>query len=126
MDKQFTTLTSSYHDNYLQYKVTGNSSYQNSYMSAEQGIQNILSSLQDQINTQNSQITSFYNADIEGKLQDTRSKIKSSQRNILKETDESVAAGMRTVQPSNLNIPQSYLISMGVLTATVVLLLALK
>jgi hypothetical protein len=127
MDKQFTTLRSSYYDNYLQYKLTGNQSYQNSYMSAEQGIQSILSSLQDQINTHNQQISSFYNTDVEGKLRDDQSKIRNTQRNILKESDEVKAANMR-LQPltsSMPNIPTSYYISIGALIATAFLLTAL-
>lgn len=121
MDKQFTTLRSSYYDNYLQYKLTGNQSYQNSYMSAEQGIQSILSSLQDQINTEKQQVSSFYNTDIEGKLRDDKAKIRSAQKNMLKESDELTAAQMRTTSfvPS---IPTPYLISIGALTATAFLL----
>ena len=126
MDKQFTTLTSSYHDNYLQYKVTGNSSYQNSYMSAEQGIQSILSNLQDQINQQNQEISSFYNTDVEGKLRDVQSQIRSAQRNMIKDSDAATAASMRTVTNTSLSIPNSYMISVGVLTGVFVLLLALK
>ena len=128
MDKQFTTLTSSYHDNYLQYKVTGNSSYQNSYTSAEQGIQSILSSLQDQVTTQNQEINSFYQADVEGRLRDIQSNIRSTQRGILKETDDATEATMRTAATSSNfgSIPQSYYIAAGSLSAIVVLLLALR
>lgn len=127
MDKQFTTLKSSYYDNYLQYKLTGNASYQNSYMSAEQGIQSILSSLRDEVETQNKQITDFYNADVEGKLRDLQSNIRSSQRNMVKESDEAIAASMRNVPiTSSFSIPQSYMISIGVLSGVAVLLLALR
>jgi peptidoglycan hydrolase CwlO-like protein len=123
MDKQFTTLTSSYHDNYLQYKLTGNASYQNSYMSAEQGIQSILSSLQDQVTTQNQQMSSFYNSDVEGKIRETQSQIRSTQRNMIKESDASVAASMRNTPTAALpSIPQSYYISIGVLTGAAFLL----
>ena len=128
MDKQFTTLTSSYYDNYLQYKLTGNSSYQNSYMSADEGIQSILSNLQDQINAQNQQINSFYQSDVEGKLRSLHSDIQSAQRTIIKEKDSATAASMRT-QSSSSNfgsIPQSYYISIGSLTAIALLLLALR
>jgi hypothetical protein len=123
MDKQFTTLRSSYYDNYLQYKLTGNQSYQNSYMSAEQGIQAILSSLQDQINSEKQQISSFYNTDVEGKLRDDQSKIHSAQRNILKESDAVTTAKIRN-QPlsSSFSIPTSYIISIGVLSGVAVLL----
>jgi hypothetical protein len=128
MDKQFTTLTSSYYDNYLQYKLTGNPSYQNSYMSADQGIQSILSSLQDQVNTQNQQINSFYQADVEGKLRSLQSDIRSTQRTILNEKDNSTAATMRTQSSVSSfgSIPQSYYISIGSLTAIAFLLLALR
>lgn len=128
MDKQFTTLTSSYYDNYLQYKLTGNSSYQNSYTSADEGIQTILSSLRDQVNTQNQQINDFYQADVEGKLRSLQSDIQSTQRTILKEKDAATAATMRSQSSSSSfgSIPQSYYISIGSLTAIVVLLLALR
>lgn len=128
MDKQFTTLTSSYYDNYLQYKLTGNPSYQNSYMSADQGIQAILSSLQDQINSQNQQINTFYQADVEGKLKDIQSGIRSTQRNIVKEKDEATGASMRISGTSSNfgSIPQSYYISIGSLTAIAALLLFLR
>lgn len=126
MDNQFTTLTRSYYDNYLQYKVTGNSSYQNSFQSAEEGIQNILSSLQDQVNTQNQQINNFYSSNAEEKLRDTQSKIKMEQRSMIKDKDRATEAAMRSTPASSFEIPQSYLISIGVLSATFFLLLVLK
>lgn len=127
MDNQFKTLTSSYYDNYLQYKVTGNQSYQNSYMSAEEGIQTILSSLQDQVNTQNQQISAFYQQDVEGKLRETQADIRKAQKNILKGSDEATEAIMRsTVTTPPMTVPQSYLISLGALSAVFVLLLALR
>jgi hypothetical protein len=127
MDNQFTTLTSSYYDNYLQYKITGNPSYQNSYMSAEQGIQNILSSLQDQVNTQNQQIATFYSSDVEGKLRDTQSQIRMAQQNILSESDAVKTASMRIPDASSsFSIPQSYMISIGVLSGVFLLLLAVR
>jgi len=127
MDKQFTTLTSSYYDNYLQYKLTGNSSYQNSYMSADQGIQSILSSLQDQVNTQNQQITSFYNTDVEGKLRELQGDIATTQKGIKREKDDVTSATMRSVPaPITSTIPQSYYISIGVLSGVAILLLVLR
>jgi hypothetical protein len=128
MDTQFKTLTSSYHDNYLQYKVTGNSSYRNSYMSAEEGIKKILNSLEDQISSDNANITAFYNSDIEGKLRDTQSQIRLTQKNLVKNKDKEIAASIRnsSESSSSLQIPTNYLISIGVLTAGVVLLSVLK
>jgi len=127
MDKQFTTLTSSYYDNYLQYKLTGNQSYQNSYMSADQGIQSILSSIQDQVNTQNQQISSFYNTDVEGKLRELQGDIQTTQKGIKRERDDVTSATMRTVPaPIISSIPQSYYISIGVLSGVAILLLVLR
>lgn len=129
MDNQFTTLTKSYYDNFLQYRLTGNASYQNSYMSAEQGIQSILASLQDQVNSQNQQISSFYSSDVEGKLKNIQSDMRSTQRNILSNSDEAVAATMRNTsvsQPISSSVPTSYMIATGVLAATYVLLSMLQ
>lgn len=129
MDNQFTTLTKSYYDNFLQYRLTGNASYQNSYMSAEQGIEAILASLQDQVNTQNQQISNFYSSDVEGKLKTIQSDIRSAQRNILSNSDEAVAATMRNTsvsQPISSGVPTSYMIATGALAATYVLLSLLQ
>lgn len=122
MDNQFTTLTRSYYDNYLQYKVTGNASYQNSYMSAEEGIQNILKSLEDQISSNTESINSFYKSDVEGKLRDVQSQLRSTQKNIVKDRDRVIGAQMRNIPQSSFSIPTPYLISIGVLSATVFLL----
>ena len=64
MDSQFNTLIRSYHDNYLQYKLTGTDSYKNAYSSAQQGIETILSTLQDSVESQKVTISNFYKEDI--------------------------------------------------------------
>jgi hypothetical protein len=68
MENQFATLTKSYYDNFLEYKLTGNESNQKAYMSAEQGIQSILNGLNDEVNAQSNSIASFYQSDVQGKL----------------------------------------------------------
>lgn len=106
MDGQFNTLARSYHDNYIQYKITGGQAYQNSYMSAQQGIQSILDSLQQQVDSQKSQISDFYKSDVEEKLRDTQSDITKYQKKIVSTEDSIEAAKMRSetisspVQPS--------------------------
>lgn len=125
MDNQFTTLTRSYYDNYLQYKLTGNASYQNSYMSAEEGIQNILKSLEDQISSNTENVNSFYSSDVEEKMRDTQSQLRSTGKNIIKNTDRAIGASMRNIPQSSFSLPTSYLISIGVLSATAFLLSAL-
>lgn len=96
MDGQFNTLVRSYHDNYIQYKITGGQSYQNAYLSAQDGIQSILNSLQQQVSDQQSQISDFYKSDVEEKLRDTQSGITKYQKKIVRTEDEIEAAKMRS------------------------------
>ena len=99
MDGQFNTLVRSYHDNYIQYKLTGGQSYQNAYMSAQEGIQTILDSLQKQASDQQAQISDFYKSDVEGKIRDTQSDITKYQKKIVRTEDEIEAAKMRSETP---------------------------
>jgi peptidoglycan hydrolase CwlO-like protein len=96
MDSQFNTLARSYHDNYVQYKISGTQANQNAYMSAETGIKNILSSLQQQADEQSSTISNFYKSDVEDKLRNTRTDLKRYQGKIVRTEDEIEAAKMRS------------------------------
>jgi len=49
MDSQFNTLAQSYHDNYIQYAVNGDQKYKTAYQQAEQGLKDIIQSLEDQV-----------------------------------------------------------------------------
>jgi len=49
MDSQFNTLAQSYHDNYVQYAVNGDQKYKTAYQQAEQGLKDIIQSLEDQV-----------------------------------------------------------------------------
>lgn len=100
MDSQFNTLIRSYHDNYIQYKITGAQSNQTAYQSAEQGLQNIINSLQTQVNDQTSQISNFYKSNVEEKLRDTQSDLKKYQRKIVRAEDDIEAAKMRSDVPT--------------------------
>jgi peptidoglycan hydrolase CwlO-like protein len=95
MDNAFTTLKKSYYDNYLQYKISGDSSYQNAYQSAQQGIENLLAELSSKVSQQQSKIKSFYSDDVEDKLRETQSDIRNRQRQIVNENDKIEAANMR-------------------------------
>lgn len=99
MDSQFNTLVSSYHDNYIQFKLSGAQSNQNAYVSAEQGIQNILNSLQQQVDAQKSQISGFYKSGVEEKMRDTQSDMRKYQRKIVQTGDQIEAAKMRSETP---------------------------
>jgi peptidoglycan hydrolase CwlO-like protein len=118
MDGQFTTLVRSYHDNYIQYKTTGAQATQNAYMSAEQGIQSILDSLQKQVDDQKSQISSFYTSGVEEKVRDTQSDMKQAQRAIVTTGDQLEAARMRSETSLPQPPPQLPLMSQYIALAT--------
>ena len=119
MDSQFNSLLQSYSDNYIQFKVTGNPSYQNGYTSAQQGLNTIVSQLQSVVDTQKQQISAFYKSGVEQKLTDLEQRNRFLQRGIVSENDEIVAAQMR----SDTSLPSSGIqtwqyIALGVLGAT--------
>ena len=118
MDGQFNTLVRSYHDNYIQYKLTGGQSYQNAYMSAQEGIQSILDSLQKQASEQQAQISDFYKSDVEGKIRDTQSGITKYQKKIVSTEDQIEAAKMRTETPLPSPPIQTPLMSQYIAIAT--------
>jgi hypothetical protein len=108
MDSQFTTLTRSYHDNYLQYSLTGNESYQTAYEAAKTGLDNIISSLQSEVADQESVISNFYKSDVEGKMRDLKSGITDTKRLGVSIQDQHTAAKMRQVPQSTAAIPTNY------------------
>lgn len=123
MDSQFNSLVRSYSDNYIQFKVTGAPRYQTAYQSAQQGIQSILSQLQETVDTQKRQISEFYKSGVEQKLQDLEQRNRFLQRGIVSEKDEIVAAQMRAQGPSVLgSVPTwQYYTAGGLVIASVVL-----
>ena len=100
MDSQFNSLISSYNSNYVQYKVTGNPSYQTAYTAAQQGLDSIISSLQDEINGEKQNISDFYKSGVEQKLNTLRATSKKLQRGIVSENDVIAASKIRNAQPS--------------------------
>jgi len=108
MDSQFTTLTRSYHDNYLQYTLTGNESYQTAYEAAKTGLDNIISSLESEVADQESVISNFYKSDVEGKMRDLKSGIMDTKRLGVSIQDQHTAAKMREVPQTTAVIPTNY------------------
>jgi CHASE3 domain sensor protein len=96
MDNQFNTLTRSYYDNFLQYRLTGNPSYQQAYQSAQQGLDQIMASLEQQNAEQKQSISGFYKDDVEGRLRELQSQTRDTQRKIVSENDQVIAAEMRS------------------------------
>jgi len=95
MDSQFNTLLRSFHDNYLQYKITGDPNYQTSYASAEEGLNTIVSTMTDEVNAQKKQIADFYKSGVEENLNDLQATNRSLQHGILSEHDLKTTAQMR-------------------------------
>ena len=128
MDTQFNTLVRSYHDNFLQYRLTGNPSYQSSYSAAEQGIQTILNSLQSQVESQKSQMSEFYKDDVEARMKELQSQSRDAQRKFVSERDQIEAAKLRSqtapVVASSDPLMSRY-IALGAIGLTTLVLMAL-
>lgn len=124
MDSQFNKLRQSYSDNYIQYKVTGNSSYQNAYTSAQQGLESIISQLKDSVDTEKKDMSDFYKSGIEQKLQQLDSNNKLLQRGILSEKDDIIASQLRksSPPPSSPIISTTQYVLLGGLVATMAIM----
>jgi hypothetical protein len=122
MDSQFNSLVNSYHTNYVQYKVTGNQSYKNSYISAQEGLDSILAGLQQQVDIEKDKISAFYKSGVEQKINKLQATNRKLQRGILTEKDDIVAAKIRGEQPAPSPSPPpistSQYVILGVLGAT--------
>jgi len=83
MDGQFNTLSRSYHDNYLQYAVTGNKTFKTAYESAQQGLDSIITSLTSEINNNSQTIKSvgqpFFGGSIGEGISRERDRIKAAE-----------------------------------------------
>jgi len=126
MDSQFNTLIRSFHDNFLQYKLTGTASYKKAYEGAQEGIENILNSLESSVQKDKSQIKDFYSSGSEDKLRDAHSKKTDLQNQLVEQNDRVSTTQLRTqaspVTPSQNLIPQ-YIALAALGTTAVVLLL---
>lgn len=123
MDSQFNSLIQSYNSNYIQYRVTGNQTYQSGYTSAQQGLDSILSQLQQEVDAEKSRISDFYKSGIEQTMNTLQQKNRKLQRGIVSEKDDIVAAEMRNTHPlpppSTPMLTTTQYIALGVLGATI-------
>jgi methionine synthase I (cobalamin-dependent) len=120
MDSQFNSLLQSYNSNFVQYKVTGNQSYETGFLSAKQGLDAIISSLQSEVDNQKASISDFYKSGVEQKMIETDQNNKKLQRGIILEKDKEVADNIRS-QPVSFSstISTTQYIAMGVLALTI-------
>lgn len=113
MDGQFNTLVRSYHDNFLQYKLTGNASYKQAYEGAQQGIDSILEALQKEVDSQRSKVSQFYAN--EDKIRQTQSDLRDAKRNVVTERDQLEGAKLRETGSISSTSLQSRYIALAVL-----------
>jgi hypothetical protein len=115
MNNQFNTLIQSYHDNFLQYKITGNASYQSAYQSAQQTIEGILNNLESQNSEQRKVISSFYDENHEEKLREIAADEKNAQRRVIEQHDKLKAAEMRNIELTPPSTNYLYYIAGGLI-----------
>jgi paraquat-inducible protein B len=126
MDSQFNTLTRSYHDNFLQYRLTGTMSYKQAYTHAKTDIERVLKELEDKQYKTQKEISDFYGQDVEGNIRNSQSQKEQAQRKLVSGNDQLVSAEMR--MPSSLQAQVSnpsmtnYYIALGVMTGIYALL----
>jgi hypothetical protein len=128
MDSQFNTLIRSYHDNYLEHKITGSPSYQQAYQLAKEGIDTILSSMENEKSQIDKTITNFQSENVEQRLRDIQSQKLETQRKDVAINDQLVSAEMRSKSveaPAQQEPLTSRYIALGVMIATSVVLMVM-
>lgn len=105
MESQFNTLLSSYRDNYIEYKLTGNKSNQTAYLSAKQGLDNIITSLEGEVNENKKQISAAYSDESKKDMQQLHDQMRTSKLDFSSSKDLLEAAKMRSevMTPTSLN-----------------------
>lgn len=117
MDSQWTTLLRSYRDNYLEYKVTGDPKYQKSVDSAKEGLDNIMTILKDQVDTQTQTLSQFNATNSQTKISELKNQEADLKQDLMKQQDELKAAEIRQQPDIFHSIPTSSIIGISVLTA---------
>lgn len=117
MDSQFNKLKQAYSDNYIQFKVTGDSKYQSAYESAKQGLDSIISQVSDAVKTDKKGISDFYKSGVESKLQQNEQSNRMLKQGILEEKDDITAARLRqnNLPTTSSSITTTQWISLGAL-----------
>ena len=121
MDNQFNTLMRSYHDNFLQYKLTGAQKYQVAYEAAQKGLDSIIVSRNQAVESDAKNIQNSLGADSENKMKDIKSQSIHLGHELLEEHDQEVAAKLRNVSTPSaapVSLTTQYII-LGVLVATI-------
>jgi len=118
MDSQFNKLRQSYSDNYIQFKVTGDSKYQKSYESAKEGLDSIISQISKSVKTDKKGMSDFYKSGVEQNLLKLDQANKVLERGILTEKDDITAAHLRENNlppPPTSSVTTTQWVALGVL-----------
>jgi hypothetical protein len=123
MDNQFNTLMRSYHDNYLQFKLTGNTKYQKAYEAAEQGLDAIVLAKNQAVQSDAQNIQSTLGADAENKMKDVKSQSVHLGQGLIDQHDAKIASEMRLSAPVEAPVtPIFQYVAIGIMVATIVAL----
>ena len=117
MDSQFNELRRSYHDNFLEYRVTGDPKYKTAYESAGEGIRTIIAGIEADVSARKKEIADFYTENTEEKLNDLRAKSRELKAGLAAEDDLLKAASMRQESVSALPSFKTHFVGLGVLGA---------
>ncbi len=121
MDSQFNTLTQSFSNNYIEFRVTGDTKYQSAYTSAMEGLQSIVNSLKQNVDAQKKNISDFYQSGIVESIQEKEANKKLMQRGIVTQKDDIIANNMRENAPVPVeSISTNQYIALGVSGAILV------
>lgn len=120
MDNSFNSLLRSYSDNYIQFKVTGNKRYADGYTSAQQGLDNIISQMDQQNSSNKQSLADFYKSGVEQRLTNASQQKAFLGRNLIEQKDEATAAMMRQSGSFTPTIQTWQYIALGVLGATAI------
>jgi hypothetical protein len=122
MDSQFNTLVQSYHDNYVQYAVNGDQKYQTAYKKAEEGIQNIIQTLEDQVKATDKNIQESLGEASMDQYKKKQDLLKDIGIHIHEEQDKLKTAQMRTpIPPPVPSYTSKYITVIALLGVIVVL-----
>ena len=111
----------SYHDNFLQYKLTCAQKYQVAYEAAQKGLDSIILSRNQAVEADAKNIQNTLGADSENKMKDIKSQSIHLGHGLLEQHDEEVAAKLRNVSAPSappVSLTTQYII-LGVLVATI-------
>ena len=104
MDSQWNSLIQSYHSNFVQYKITGNPSYEKAYTAAQDGLTSMLNQLMGEVQDQKDSISTFYKSGAEQNVIEKQQLKRKLEGGILMQKDEIEAAKIRS-QPQSIALP---------------------